>query len=250
MWDMNPDRSVDVDERMLAYMRANSGHVSFVVRGQPAERVASALEVARRRVAGIRHPDEPDEQFASFISGVEALDEGGWSFWVDMADAEAYEGILELALDCVVSALEEAAVESVNVSFPQGSWVDDHPGGPSAEVSAPEVTPAERPAGFPLPPSSRLIADTTLGGRRVSEFLVHEPIENLLAFYRSALEAEGYVIEAVTEDCPPDMFKARHFVGFHEGDVRGALLLTEWLEPSPTLGFGDVRIDTWKDGTA
>ena len=247
---MKHDRSVDVDERMLAYMRANSGHVSFVVRGGPVDRVRSALELARRRVARIRHPEEPAEQFASFISGIEALDDGGWSFSVDLADAEAYEGILERALDGVVSALKEASLESVTLSFPEGARVDDDLGALSTETSAPDSVPVERPADLPLPPGSRLVADTTLAGRRVSEFLVHEPIENLLAFYRSGLEAEGYVIEGVTEDCPPDMFRARHFVGFHRGDLRGALLLTEWLEPSPTLGFGDVRIDTWRNRTA
>lgn len=231
---------------MLAYMRANSGNISFVVRGEPAERVAAALDVARRRISRIRHPEEPDEPFASFISDIEAV-EDTWSFTVDMADAEAYEDILEQTLGCVIGALEEAALESVSVSFPADARVDEASGGRPAETSAPEVVPVERPADFPLPSGSRVVADTTLGGRRVSEFLVHEPIENLLAFYRARLEASGYVIEAVTEDCPPDMFKARHFAKFHNADLQGALLLTEWLEPSPTLGFGDVRIDTWKD---
>lgn len=231
---------------MMPYMRSNSGHISFVVRGRPTERVAGALEVARRRIARIRHPDEPDEPFASFISEVRAFGEG-WTFAVDMADAEAYDDILERTLACLVGALEETDVESAEVSFPEDAETGVDTGGPPAEASEPEGVPVERPAGFPLPPGSRLVADTTLGGRRVSEFLIDEPIQNLLAFYRSGLEADGYEIQEVIEDCPPDMFKARHFVGFHKGELRGALLLTEWLEFSPALGFGDVRIDTWKD---
>lgn len=87
-------------------MRANTGAITFVA-GPPARGdIVEALRRARQAILRIPHPEEPDDPFASFASEVTSS-EAGWTFSVDMADAEAYPGVLEAVLAAVVEALEE-----------------------------------------------------------------------------------------------------------------------------------------------
>lgn len=103
---------------MLEHMRLHSGAMRFVIEEASDPNTAvRAVDEARRRVAAIRHPEEGG-QHASYISGTE-LEPAGPTFWVDMADAEAYPGVLEEVLEAVVSALEDSGLEDALLSYPE-----------------------------------------------------------------------------------------------------------------------------------
>jgi hypothetical protein len=90
----------------------------FEVRGAADAREAHrGLSRGRADVLAIPHPDEPDGPFASFASDVEAGARGP-GFWVDMADAEAYDGILEEALERVLRALDDCGLRDGCLTWP------------------------------------------------------------------------------------------------------------------------------------
>jgi len=68
----------------------------------------------------VAHPEEPSDPFASFASDV-APGPNGPGFWVDMADAEAYDGILEEALGRVLAALAQSGVTEGCLTWPEGT---------------------------------------------------------------------------------------------------------------------------------
>ena len=106
--------AIDIDAGVLEAMRANTGAIRLlVVAGD--EDIRGALRDAVTRIFQIRHPEEPDDPFASWAGPVERSGDG-WVLSLDMADAEAYEGILEAVLRCVVEALEAAGVPQARVS--------------------------------------------------------------------------------------------------------------------------------------
>jgi hypothetical protein len=100
--------AVRVDDEALGTMRANSGAIHLVVISA-VDDARVGLEEALRRIFEIPHPEEPDEPLASWAGPVEPVDDG-WGLLLDLADAEAYEGILEAVLDVVVQALERTGV--------------------------------------------------------------------------------------------------------------------------------------------
>lgn len=109
--------TIRVKPGMLEHMRLHSGAMRFIVEeASDPEAAVRAVDEARRRVAAIRHPEE-GEQHASCISGIEP-EPTGPSFWVDMADAEAYPGVLEEVLETVVGALEDSGLEDALLSYP------------------------------------------------------------------------------------------------------------------------------------
>jgi len=107
-----PTVTVAVAPGTLERLTATTGAMRFELRdAADAEAATAAMAEARRRVLAIRHPEEPDEAFASYAGAVEERD-GVIGFVVDMADAEAYDGVVEAALDAVTGALRDAGVES------------------------------------------------------------------------------------------------------------------------------------------
>lgn len=108
--------TVTVAPGTLERLSATTGAMRFELRDAvDAESAQAAMRDARRRVLAIRHPEEPDEPFASYASAVDERD-GVITFVVDMADAEAYEGTVDAALDAVVSALAEAGIHTGTLS--------------------------------------------------------------------------------------------------------------------------------------
>ena len=110
--------TIRVDDELLGYMRESSGAIHFEVRGaSDTETVVRALRQARRELFSIPHPEEPSDPYAAFASDVEPTPRGH-GFWVDMADAEAYEGVLEDAFQRVLVALAENGVEDACLTWP------------------------------------------------------------------------------------------------------------------------------------
>lgn len=102
---------------MLEYMRLHSGGVHFVVEeASDPHAAARGVDEALRRIALVPHPEEGGS-YVKYISPIEAGTTGP-SFLIDMADAEAYPGVLESVLDAVVTALEDAGVDHALVTYP------------------------------------------------------------------------------------------------------------------------------------
>jgi len=238
--------TVRVVPEMLAYLRANSGGIVIVVSGTPPAAVGSGLRTARRRISAIHHPEQPDEAFPSFVGEAVEIN-GGWSLSLDMADAEAYDGILEALRDVVVTALEEAGVDEAVVGFPSGSIIEADATEPTASAAAPATRPVEMPADFPLPPRVRMTGDLVLEGRGFKEFMVDLPSEDLVEFYSAALEAAGYAVTGLETEPESDFFKARYFFDFNGHGLFGWLMVTIWPFQTPMLGYAALRIDTWQE---
>lgn len=115
---------IRVDAALLDYMRANSGAIHVEVReAGDGELAARGLERGREHVFRIPHPEQPDEPYCSFAAPV-TMGTSGPTFWFDMADAEVDEGILERALQALLSGLEEAGVDGALLTF-SGSRADE-----------------------------------------------------------------------------------------------------------------------------
>ena len=138
--------AIDVDAGVLEAMRANTGAIRLlVVSGD--DDIRGALHDAVTRIFQIRHPEEPDDPFASWAGPVERSGDG-WVLSLDMADAEAYEGILEAVIRCVVEALEAAGVQQAQVSAAPRPTVA-HPPTPT---TSPPIRKLTEPARDPPPP--------------------------------------------------------------------------------------------------
>jgi hypothetical protein len=106
--------AIEVDAGVLEAMRANTGAIRLLIVSDT-ESISGALQDACRRIFDIRHPEEPDDPFASWVGPVEPAGDG-WVLSLDMADAEAYDGILEAVLHSIVEALEGAGVADAVVA--------------------------------------------------------------------------------------------------------------------------------------
>jgi hypothetical protein len=93
--------SLSVDPELLSAMIANPGAVKLVLVAGAAD-AEQALAAARQIVIRVRHPEEPSEQAASFVSAVESTGAGA-EFWFDMADCEE---LMPQVLADVVAAIE------------------------------------------------------------------------------------------------------------------------------------------------
>jgi hypothetical protein len=113
--------AIEVDDGLLDHMRQSSGAIEFELRrAADAGTAQRGLSRGRADVLAIPHPDEPDGPFASFASDVEPGARGP-GFSVDMADAEAYDGILEEALERVLLALDDSGLRDGCLTWPDSS---------------------------------------------------------------------------------------------------------------------------------
>jgi hypothetical protein len=111
--------SITVDEGLVARMKANSGACHVQLQGAADAEVARlAMTKARQAVLRIPHPEEPSDPLPSFASNV--VDSGsGPQFWFDVADAEAYDGLVETIVDTMVLAVREAGLVSGQLTWPE-----------------------------------------------------------------------------------------------------------------------------------
>src|SRR5687768_5988805 len=96
-----------VVEDMLEYMAANTGACVLELRDVSGADASEAMRRAGAAVSGIEHPEEESEPLPSYVSDVEEVD-GVATISFDIADAEAYDGLLERVLATVVEAVEAA----------------------------------------------------------------------------------------------------------------------------------------------
>jgi hypothetical protein len=102
--------AIEVDDGLLDYMAGSTGALHLVLRDTDDPDLAlEAMRQAKAALFTIPHPEEPDDPLPSFASAVTA-GAAGVTFWFDIADAEAYEGLLEQVLATVVRALEKSGV--------------------------------------------------------------------------------------------------------------------------------------------
>lgn len=111
--------AIQVDAGLMEYMNESSGAIHFELRGADQDAALRGLEQAIESIFRVNHPDG-DGPYASFASDIE-IGSRGPGFWVDMADAEAHDGILEAALDGVLVALDEAGVRDGCLTWPEGT---------------------------------------------------------------------------------------------------------------------------------
>jgi hypothetical protein len=162
--------AIDVDAGVLEAMRANSGAIRLLIVSRD-EGTRGALHDALRRIFEIHHPEEPDDPFASWAGPVERIGDG-WVLALDMADAEAYEGILEAVLRSVVEALEAAGVsEAVVTAAPRGAVA--HP--PPAPTSRRTVPPIWKPPETATDPPTPLVP-----ARQALDWLAREAVPGVL----------------------------------------------------------------------
>jgi hypothetical protein len=141
--------AIDIEPGVLEAMTANTGAIRLLVVAGDAD-IRGALGDAVTRIFQIRHPEEPDDPFASWAGPVERFGDG-WVLSLDMADAEAYEGILEAVLCCVVEALEAAGVPQARVSAAPRPAVA-HTAAPTTSPPTPSPTePTRDPPSPPVP---------------------------------------------------------------------------------------------------
>lgn len=89
------------------------------IRDSPDPDGASAgLMAARKALFTIPHPEEPSDPLPSFASEIE-VGQRGPTFWFDIADAEAYDGLLDQVVSALAGALEAAGVEG-RLTWPDG----------------------------------------------------------------------------------------------------------------------------------
>lgn len=112
--------TIRVDDELAEYMAQSSGAIHFELRGADEKVALRGLRQAKQSILRVPHPEEPSDPFAPFASDV-APGPNGPGFWVDMADAEAYDGILEEALGRVLAALVQSGVTEGCLTWPQGT---------------------------------------------------------------------------------------------------------------------------------
>jgi hypothetical protein len=132
-----------VDPDLLDYMASNSGSCTFVLKDTSPEAAVRGLRSACRAVGAIPHPEEPDDPLPSYMSAPEPTGDGA-RCTIDMADAEAYEGLLERVLQAVLEGLAAEGVAEGLLTHPMTE--------PAAVPTPTAAPPAETPTSqLPLP---------------------------------------------------------------------------------------------------
>ncbi len=105
--------NISVDPEMLVMMQESSGAMQFLLSEVDGDAVA-AMKAAQQAVLAIRHPDEPSDALASYVSDVVETETGA-RFWADISDMDEEEAVLEEVLEAVIIATG-AVVTSAHLS--------------------------------------------------------------------------------------------------------------------------------------
>lgn len=113
---------ITVAPRLVEYLETRSGSCEVVVRAatdQPA--LDEGLRLAANALFQVEHPEEPGEPFASFS---QVSSDGEPRLRFDMADAEAYPGVMAATIGIIVRSLTEVGVADGVLTAPGlESWV-------------------------------------------------------------------------------------------------------------------------------
>ncbi len=99
--------TISIAPGLLDQMRESSGAITITITGPPKDQVRAILADLCNRLDDIRHPEEPDGPFHSLAL---VRREDPPHLYADMADAEAYPGILEAVIDAAVAAADAEGV--------------------------------------------------------------------------------------------------------------------------------------------
>lgn len=194
--------AVIVDPELLDHIAAHSGSCTFLLQDVPPEDAVRGLRAAARAVATIPHPEEPEDPLPSYVSSVEVT-AGGAGFTIDIADAEAYDGLLERVLDAVLEGLGGAGVDSGVLTYPSGP-----PAGPSPAPHAPPVghlpspamaTPGWSALGLPLPEPHQPMWTSGSTEEHSAGYMVPHDMAAVLAHFESL---PGVILSYLS--APPD----------------------------------------------
>lgn len=98
---------VNVAENLAEQLAKQSGLTKFAMRRGLAhedDELIQAMTTASQRVWDVRHPDEPSDLLASFVSGVDMNDDFVW-FWADISDMEGQPEVLAEVIKAIVTQL-------------------------------------------------------------------------------------------------------------------------------------------------
>jgi hypothetical protein len=111
--------AIEVEAGLAEHLAETSGSAHFELRDfGDAGAAAAAMEQAKRAVFSVPHPEEPDDPLPSYASDLPTTNPA-IGFWIDMADAEAYDGLIDQVVAKVVSALDEAGIDG-RLTWPGG----------------------------------------------------------------------------------------------------------------------------------
>lgn len=192
-----------VDPDLLDYMASHSGMCTFVLKDLSPEAAVRGLRSACRAVGAIPHPEEPEDPLPSYMSAPEPTGDGA-RCTIDMADAEAYEGLLERVLQAVLDALAAEGVADGLLTHPmvEPTPVQGPTAAPPAESPSPQFPPLPdgaswSPLGIPLPDPHQPLWRS---GSEAGYMLPHDP-DFLMTFF----EALPWAVVSYTAS-PPDEY--------------------------------------------
>ncbi len=98
---------------LLSHWKRHTGSCTAQVQhSADVEHARDGLVRAAAALRRIPHPEEPDDCLPSFVSEVRDADDGPLITF-DIADAEAYDGLVEQVLEAVLTALASAGTDGV-----------------------------------------------------------------------------------------------------------------------------------------
>jgi hypothetical protein len=193
--------AVVVDPGLLDYMASNSGACTFVLKETSPEAAVRGMQSACRAVGAIPHPEEPGDPLPSYMSVPETTGDGA-RCTIDVADAEAYEGLLERVLQAVLDGLATEGVISGVLTYPiaEAAMAQAPTGEPHVEPPSPQLPTLPdgtswSSVGIPLPDPHQPLWRS---GSEAGYMLPHDP-EFLMTFF----EALPWAVASYTAN-PPD----------------------------------------------
>lgn len=179
-----------VDPMLLDYMADHSGSCTFVLREVPADKARLGLQRAGEAVAAIPHPEEPDDPLPSYVAPVDVADDGSARLTIDIADGEAYDGLLERVLDAVLDGLAAAGVAGGLLTYPAEPVSDPAavaPPGPSMEhlPSPAMATSGWSPVGLPIPEPNQELWCSGSTDSQAAGYMVPHTVEAALTHFEA-----------------------------------------------------------------
>lgn len=104
---------------LIDELAQQSGAMKFAVRRDQKNSdgsLTTAMAQASERVGEVRHPDEPDEPLASYVSEVQVNNDFVW-FSADISDMEEEPMVLNEIVDAILAALSAHGIDTTLETF-------------------------------------------------------------------------------------------------------------------------------------